>query len=126
MVCENQDLYYQALRDADKVSDCTDFIEFMLRVIDDSLKVSISDNLNQKNDGKNVGNMSEDNKKLPKTALQILIILQDNTTITIQLLAQQLGVTTRTVERNIKLLQENNRLKLVGSTNSGHWLVINK
>lgn len=126
VVCENQELYYQTLREADKASDCTGFIEFMLHIIANSLKANISDNYTMKMSGELSVEMSEENKKLPKTALQILIILQDNPTITIQLLAQQLSVTTRTVERNIKLLQENKRLKRVGSTKSGHWLVVNK
>lgn len=125
VVCENQELYYQTLREADKASDCTGFIEFMLHIIANSLKANITDKYTMKMSGELSVEMSEENKKLPKTALQILIILQDHPTITIQLLAQKLGVTSRTVERNIKLLQENNRLKRVGSTKSGHWLVVN-
>lgn len=126
VVCENQEYYYQTLRKADSTSDCTCFIDFMLHIINNSLKASIPDSYKTNTSEEMSEEVSVENKRLPKTAIKILIILQNNPTVTIQSLATKVGVTTRTVERNIKLLQEYGRLRREGSTKAGHWLVINK
>ncbi|XKM14590.1 HTH domain-containing protein [Orbaceae bacterium ac157xtp] len=70
------------------------------------------------------GKMSEENKSLNKTAQQILAILKHDPETTIFQLAIHLNVSTRTIERNIKLLQERQLLKRKGSTKTGKWLVI--
>ena len=127
LIRENQERYYQALRDADQASDCTCFITFMLQIIASSLKVSVTDNLNQKNVGEYVGNMSEKNNaiKLNQTARKMLEILRNNPTVTIAELSAQLGVSTRTIERNLKQLQDRKLLKrLGGTTKAGYWQVL--
>lgn len=129
VVCENQDNYYQVLGEADLASDCTCFIDFMLRIIDKSLKASITDNSKLKNVGENAGEMSVKNSviKLNQTAQKILQILQNNSTATIAELSIQLEVNTRTIERNLKRLQEQGLLARLGSkTKAGYWQVINK
>jgi ATP-dependent DNA helicase RecG len=45
--------------------------------------------------------------------------------ITIPELSQLIGVSERSVERNIKNLQDSKKLKRVGPDKGGHWEVIN-
>ncbi|WP_392553434.1 winged helix-turn-helix transcriptional regulator [Orbus wheelerorum] len=99
----------------------------MLRVIDDSLKASITDNLNQKNDGKMSVICRKKNSAIKpnQTAKKILAILRDNSSATIAQLSVQLDVSTRTVERNLKLLQQAGILKRLGSkAKAYYWQVI--
>lgn len=131
VVCENQERYYETLREADKASDCTCFIDFMLRIIDSSLKSSINDISASSNVGgcvgENVGEMSEKNNiiNISQTAKKMLEILRNNSTVTIAELSTQLGVSTRTIERNLKQLQEAKMLKRLGSaTKAGYWQVM--
>ena len=41
-------------------------------------------------------------------------------------MANLLGVTSRTIRNNIKVLVENNYIKRVGADKNGKWIVINK
>ncbi len=41
-------------------------------------------------------------------------------------IAQSLGITSRAVEKNIKILREEGRLIRQGSARAGHWKVIDK
>ncbi|MWN05727.1 Fic family protein [Gilliamella sp. Pas-s95] len=127
LVCENQEKYYQVLGEADRAGDCTCFIDFMLQTIASSLKASITDTSNQNNVGENDGELSEKNNtiKITQTAKSILKILKNDSTATITDLSVQLGVSTRTIERNLKQLQEQGLLKRLGSaTKAGYWSVI--
>lgn len=127
LVRESQDKYYQVLGEADRAGDCTCFIAFMLQTIASSLRVSITDTSSQKNVGENVGEMSDKNDaiKINQTAKNILKILKNNSTATIADLSAQLGVSTRTIERNLKQLQKQGLLKRSGSaTKAGYWSVV--
>jgi ATP-dependent DNA helicase RecG len=61
-----------------------------------------------------------------KTPDRILRLVSSNHDITIAELAQTIGVTSRTIERNINTLQSQGRLKRVGPDKGGHWDIINK
>ncbi|MBP9743130.1 MAG: HTH domain-containing protein [Burkholderiales bacterium] len=45
-------------------------------------------------------------------------------TITAKLIATELGITIRAVEKNIALLKEAGKLKRIGSTKSGSWHIL--
>ncbi|WP_244168452.1 HTH domain-containing protein [Gilliamella mensalis] len=63
--------------------------------------------------------------KITQTAKNILKILKNDSTATITDLSAQLGVSTRTIERNLKQLQEQGLLKRLGSaTKAGYWSVV--
>jgi len=66
--------------------------------------------------------MSE--KMSEKTSEKILEALRQDGHLTIAELASRIGVRNRTIERNIKRLQEQNRLRRVGPDKGGHWEVI--
>lgn len=59
-----------------------------------------------------------------KTSEKILYSIRANPEITIAELASIAGVTTRSVERNIKKLQDAGRLRRVGPGKGGHWEVV--
>ena len=62
-------------------------------------------------------------KTSEKTSEKILSALRNNPQLTIAELADSLGVTTRTVERNLKKLQDENNLSRVGHDKGGYWKV---
>ncbi|PHM58704.1 cell division protein Fic [Xenorhabdus sp. KK7.4] len=121
-----QQAYYQALRECDKTSDCTVFIDFILEKLAEALKESI-DTAQQDTILESVQmsvQMSEENtQQLNATAKKILSIIVNHPAITISQLADDLGVTPRIIERNIKVLQEYGYLIRVGAKKGGYWRV---
>jgi ATP-dependent DNA helicase RecG len=59
-----------------------------------------------------------------KMSEKITALIKSDTTITIERLAKRTGVTTRAVERNLKKLQEMNKIKRVGPNKGGYWEVV--
>ena len=59
-----------------------------------------------------------------KTSGKILTAFLQDVNLTIPELASLIGVTERSIERNIKKLQEQGRLHRVGAARGGHWVVI--
>jgi ATP-dependent DNA helicase RecG len=59
-----------------------------------------------------------------KTSVKILEHIAENPETTIPELAEVTGVTTRSVERNIKKLQDAGKLRRVGPAKGGHWKVL--
>ncbi|SEL99312.1 ATP-binding protein [Parapedobacter koreensis] len=59
-----------------------------------------------------------------KTSGKIIAYIRENPEITIPNLARLLGITERSVERNISQLQRANKLTRIGPAKGGHWEVI--
>jgi ATP-dependent DNA helicase RecG len=59
-----------------------------------------------------------------KASKEILLAIQQNKAITIPQLASLIGVTERSIERNIQKLQSENRLKRIGGRKEGYWEVV--
>lgn len=59
-----------------------------------------------------------------KTSVKILDAMRRNAEITIPELTTVIGVTKRSVERNIQKLQQEGRLRRVGPDKGGHWEVV--
>jgi len=76
----------------------------------------------EKSSGKMSGKTS--GKMSGKTSGKILAHIKEDTKITIPELSEKIGVTERTIERNLQKLQEENFLKRVGGAKGGHWEVI--
>lgn len=55
---------------------------------------------------------------------QLLAVLADKPYATVTELVEVLGSSRRTIERNIKSLQEKGKLQRVGATKKGFWQVI--
>ena len=62
--------------------------------------------------------------KPPKTSGKILDILKQEEHLTIPELARLIGVTERSIERNIRKLQDQGLLRRIGPAKGGHWEVI--
>jgi len=71
-----------------------------------------------KTSGKTSGEMSG------KTSEKILALIRENKEITIPERAELIGVTDRSIERNIKKLQEENKLKRIGPAKGGYWEIL--
>jgi Fic family protein len=125
LVHNNQALYYKALQDSHAGAlDCNPFISFMLDAIGNSLYkyIDIATETRQAvpydvgvNVGVNVG-----------VSDRILELLARQPRLTAGELAGLLRKTTRTIERHLKVLREQGRLKRVGSDKAGHWEVIER
>ena len=59
-----------------------------------------------------------------KTSEKILTLIKENQQITIAELAEKIGVTDRTIERNIQTLKEKQLLRREGGAKGGYWQVI--
>lgn len=60
---------------------------------------------------------------LNATSQKILSVIALHPAITITQLADELGVNRRTIERNIKILQDNGYLVRVGAKKGGYWRI---
>ena len=109
IIRDRQSAYYQALADADNLANSTPFIEFMLKALLDALtevlaKTSVKVSL--------------------KTSEKMLVLIQGRPLITIAELAKAIGVTERSIERNLKKLQAEQRLTRNGPAKGGCWVVV--
>ena len=111
VVRDNQEAYYQALEDSGALGESTPFIEFILDVIFKTLKKVKKEDV-PKNVPKNVPI-----KRLDK----VVALMKKSKTITIMEIANILGVTDKTIKRDIVKLKKENYIQRVGSLKSGHW-----
>ena len=120
IIREQQSDYYHVLGLADQQSDCTVFIEFMLSSFVQALRAGIAAQSPTSLSGEMTGKVSG---KIP---LAIIEALQKTPNLTIPALATLINVSSRTIERHIKKLQQQGMLKRVGSTKTGHWQIESK
>ena len=119
LVHHNQALYYKTLQDSHAAGvDCRPFIGFMLDAIGNSLYKYIDVAAETAagvgvNVGVNVGVKDE-----------IMAFLKREPALSAKELATLLNKTTRTIERHIKELRDQGRLKRIGSDKAGHWEVV--
>lgn len=111
VIKEHQEGYYHSLEVSDENSDCTNFITFMLEAIRNTL-----DKNTPVNAPVNIGAM--------KTADTIIELIRGNGKITRKEIADIIGKDIRTIGRAMKKLQEEKKLKRIGSDKSGHWEVL--
>ena len=114
LIKENQKEYYNVLGVSDSVANSTKFIEFMLSIILNTIeeiiqtekkvtvKVTVKVTLNQK---------------------KILEVIKNNPQITQEELANVIGLTRKSINSNMKKLQETGLLKRIGADKNGYWQV---
>jgi ATP-dependent DNA helicase RecG len=61
-----------------------------------------------------------------KTSGKIIELILQNASITIPEMASKIGITERSIERNIRKLQTEGKLKRIGPAKGGHWAVKEK
>ena len=59
-----------------------------------------------------------------KTSDKILTLIEMDNQISIPELSKNIGVTERTIERNLGKLQQDHLLKRVGGAKGGYWQII--
>lgn len=59
-----------------------------------------------------------------KTSEKILELIENNKNITIKELSESVGVSTRSIERNLTKLQKDKKLKRVGGDKGGYWEIM--
>jgi len=63
-------------------------------------------------------------KTSEKTSEKIIKFIKSNSQITIQELVSLIGISNRSIERNLQKLQKENKLERVGPDKGGYWKVI--
>ena len=121
---EQKTAYIQALIETRETDNVELFVEFMLDEHIRNLKHEID--LYQKtisNATKSREKIIKSREKTAKSREKILTLVADNPKITIQHLSQQIGITTKAVEKNIAKLKAQNKLFRIGPDKGGHWEV---
>ena len=112
LIKKYQDDYYKAINDSNKNGDSNEFIEFMLKMINET----VSDLLET--------TTQETTQKT--TQEKIIELIKKDSNITQIEMANKLGITRDGVSYNIKILKENGVIERVGSLKKGSWKIINK
>ncbi|PVZ82467.1 cell filamentation protein Fic [Serratia sp. S1B] len=120
VIKSRQNDYYQAFRQADTRSDCTQFIEFLLGAIATALASELQQAI--KMEQKTRVEMRV--KTRVKTADQILALLRAQPQLSLAEIAQYLGRSTSTIERAVAKLKQHNKLAYLGSKKDGYWQVL--
>lgn len=111
VIRNQQQLYYTALQQADKSAEATPFIGFMLDALFTAMvEVAESDTASSE-------------KNSDKSSEKILQLLAKTSTLSAKQLAQQLGLSSRAIEKNIAQLKADGRLKRIGAAKGGYWQV---
>jgi len=96
--------------DSQRVQFCTD----------SQPKGKVTEKTLQKTLGETLGKTPE------KRSEKIIALLRADGSLSIQALAEQIGKTTRTVERTFRQLRDTGIIKRIGPDRGGHWIVKEK
>ncbi len=114
VVRNNQERYYQALNESNSVGKSTPFVEFILETIETALKEVATTPVPKKVP-----------RNVPKNRLeQVFELIRENSEITSAQIAELLGVSDKTIKRDISKLKSENRIERLGSLKAGHWKII--
>lgn len=123
MVYANQETYYNAIQTSTKAADSGSFIDFMLQEILNTLK---------KHQGEPIIQTETESDSIRDkvreifgiSSGQIIELIQQNPSITLDDIAAHLSVTRRSIEKKIKELRDAGIIKRTGSNKSGLWTII--
>ena len=105
MIKKKQDEYYKVIDNCNKAGNSTEFIEFMLKMINDTIdetaKITTQETTQEK----------------------ILNLIKNNPEITQTQMAEILGLTRDGISYNIKQLKENDVIDRIGPTKNGKWII---
>ena len=117
LIKENQQEYYAALNSSDTNADSTNFIVFMLEVIQRTLKEI------KANEKKITVKITQ---KITVNQEKILAAVKENPFVTQEELSEIVGIAKLNIIKNMKKLQENGLLRRVGADKNGHWEIISE
>lgn len=126
VIQRRQDDYYRALGEADRASDCSGFIRFMLDAIDDALRQALEAEAAPEAPVETpVKPPVKTPVKTPaKTEDRLLALLKAQPSTTLAEAAAQLGKSVSAVERSARRLRDGGRLRYVGPRKGGRWEVV--
>ena len=105
MIKKNQEDYYKVIDNCNKAGNSTEFIEFMLKMIDDTIDETTK------------------NTTQETTQEKIINLIRKNPNITQTQMAKILGLTRDGISYNIKQLKDNGIIERIGATKNGYWIV---
>lgn len=112
LIKQYQDDYYSVIDNCNKSGESTEFIEFMLKMIYETIdKIIIEQNTTQETTHKT-------------TQEKILDLIRENPNVTQSEMAEKIGLTRDGISYNIKYLKENGIIERIGSTKKGIWKII--
>lgn len=109
MIKKSQNEYYKVIDNCNKAGNATEFIEFMLKMIDDTID--------------EITKTTTQETAQETTQEKILKLIKSNPNITQTQMAKVLGITRDGVSYNIKQLKDNGIIERVGATKNGYWIV---
>lgn len=113
MIKKSQNEYYKVIDNCNKAGNATEFIEFMLKMIDDTID-EITKTITQETTQETAQETTQE---------KILKLIKSNPSITQTQMAKILGITRDGVSYNIKQLKDNGIIERVGATKNGYWIV---
>ena len=112
LIKQYQDEYYKVIDSCNKDGESTEFIEFMLKMIYETIdKIIVEQNTTQETTHKT-------------TQEKILDLIREYPNITQIEMAERLGITRDGISYNIKYLKDNGIIERAGSTKKGIWKII--
>ena len=109
MIKKNQEEYYKVIDNCNKAGNSTEFIEFMLKMIDDTIDETTK-------------NTTQETAQ-ETTQEKIINLIRKNPYITQTQMAKILGLTRDGISYNIKQLKDNGILERIGATKNGMWVI---
>ncbi len=110
LIHERQDDYYKALNQANSTGESTVFVEFMLRIIKDALSELVSKET-----------LSDEELSVEE---KILSLLRQDGRFSAKVLAENLKISERQVQRILKELKDSGKIERIGANRNGHWEVL--
>lgn len=123
MVYANQEAYYNAIQASTNAANSGPFIDFMLQEILNTLKEHRGKPIIQSE----IEDCSVRDKVRDKFGIssgQIIELILQNPSITLDEIAAHLSVTRRSIEKKIKELRDAGIIKRIGSNKAGHWTIV--
>lgn len=114
IIKKHQEEYYTAIQNCNNIGNSNEFIEFMLKVIDEAVDGMIL-----------TSNQETTQETTQKTTQEKIIdLMKKNPSITQVEMAKVLNLTRDGIAYNIKILREKGIIERVGSTKNGYWKVL--
>ena len=110
LIKKNQDEYYTAIANCNNAGNSNEFIEFMLKMISETLSDMLTDTT------------QETTQKT--TQEKIIELIKKNPSITQSQMAKELNITRDGIAYNIKILKDNKVIERIGSTKNGIWKIL--
>ena len=109
MIKKSQNEYYKVIDNCNKAGNATEYIEFMLKMIDDTID--------------EITKTTTQETAQETTQEKILKLIKSNPSITQTQMAKVLGITRDGVSYNIKQLKDNVNIKRVRATKNGYLII---